>query len=45
MTILAIIAVSLAVGAWWGIRWSEASRQVNDLTAYLVSIPADEWRK
>jgi hypothetical protein len=45
MTVLAIIAVTLAIGTWIGFRWADASHRLEtDLTAYLASIPADEWR-
>lgn len=42
MTILAILAATLTLGTWFGIRWAEESRRL-DLTTYLLSIPADEW--
>lgn len=45
MTTLAITAVALAAGTWFGIRWSEETRRIDDLTTYLVSIPADEWKQ
>ena len=45
MTVVAIIAVALAVGAWAGIRWSEATRLETDISTYIASIPADEWRQ
>lgn len=51
---VAIIAVSLAVGTWFGIRWAEARHQVNDLLATVAATPlpnldphtvdADRWR-
>lgn len=54
MTTLAIIAVSLAVGTWWGIRWAEASRRMDDLITTVLTTPlpevdphtvdADRWR-
>lgn len=43
MTLVAFMAVALAVGAWWGFRWAEETHRLNDLTTYLLSIPADEW--
>lgn len=43
MTVLAVAAATLALGTWLGIRWAEESRRLNDLTTYLLSIPADEW--
>lgn len=39
MSILAVIAVSLAVGTWLGIRWAEASRQMDDLITTVLSTP------
>lgn len=45
MTLLAFLAVIVVVGAWLGIRAAEANQVQRDLTAYLVSIPADEWRE
>lgn len=44
MTLIAVIAVSLAIGAWIGFRCAEANREITDITTYLASIPADEWR-
>ena len=53
MTTLAIIAVSLAVGTWWGIRWAEASRRMDDLITTVLTTPLevdphkvdqDRWR-
>jgi hypothetical protein len=39
MTIVAIIAVSLAVGTWLGIRLSEANRQINDVLETVLNTP------
>jgi len=45
MTIVASIAVTIAAGAWLAIRVADASQRVDiDLTTYLLSIPADEWK-
>ena len=46
MTILAIVAASLAIGTWLGIRIADASQRIDrDLATYLLSIPADEWQE
>ena len=45
MIAVAVFAVSLAVGAWIGIRHSEAKhRSDRDITTYLLTIPSDEWK-
>lgn len=41
---LAITAVGLAAGTWLMFRRHEQHRRL-DLTNYLVSIPADEWKR
>ena len=44
MSILAVIAVSLAVGTWLGIRWAEASHRIDrSLNEVLMSLPVDDW--
>ena len=44
MTALAILAVTVTIGAWLGIRAAEAKHRIErDLTTYLLSIPAEEW--
>ena len=43
MTTLAIIAVSLAVGTWWGIRWAEAKQRIEQtLQQVIMSTPIDD---
>lgn len=44
MTILAVIAVSLAVGAWVGIRMAEANQQIErSINDVLMSMPVQDW--
>lgn len=46
MTILAVLAVTVTIGAWLGIRAAEARQHIErDLTTYLLSIPAEEWEQ
>lgn len=47
MTTAAVFAVAVAFGAWVGIRSERAisERGSADLTTYLLSIPADEWKQ
>lgn len=40
----AILAVALAVGGWLAIRYERTSHHSADLTTYLLTIPADEWK-
>ena len=45
MTFLAIFVVFFVIGTWLAIRCAEASRRIeSDITSYLLTIPADEWR-
>ena len=45
MTALAVFTIALALGAWIGVRRSEAKHRVNrDLTTYLLTIPNSEWK-
>ena len=51
MTVLAVLAVTVTIGGWLGIRAAEATHRINrDLTAFLLTTcpPADiedfdEW--
>lgn len=46
MTILAVFAVSLSLGGWLGVRYSEAKHRLSgDLTTYLLTIPNSEWKQ
>lgn len=46
MTIIAVLAVTVTIGAWLGIRAADAHQRIErDLTAYLLSIPAEEWEQ
>lgn len=46
MTALAVLAVTVTIGAWLGIRATEAKQRLErDLTTYLLSIPAEEWEQ
>ena len=46
MTTLAVFAVSLSLGGWLGVRYSEAKHRINrDLTSYLLTIPNSEWKQ
>lgn len=46
MSVLALIAVMVAVGTWLGIRWAEASQKIEtDLAAFLLSMPVEEWER
>ena len=41
----AILAVTLAVGGWLTIRHNRTTRRDTDITAYLLTIPADSWKR
>ncbi len=45
LTIIAFMAVAIVAGTWIGIHLAEVSNRLDhDLTTYLLSIPADEWK-
>lgn len=39
MEILAVIAVSMAVGTYLGVRWAEAGQRIDDLILTVLSTP------
>jgi hypothetical protein len=43
---IAVIAVALAAGTWFGIRWAEAKHRIDQtLQQVVMSTPLDEWDK
>lgn len=42
MSILAILAATVAAGTWLGIRWAEESRRMDDLLATVLSTPLED---
>lgn len=42
MSILAVIAVALAAGTWFGIRWAEAQHRIDDMVATVMTTPLPE---
>jgi hypothetical protein len=43
MTTIAVIAVSLAVGTWFGIRWNEAKHRLDQtLQQVIMTTPLQE---
>lgn len=44
-TFIASLAVTIPVVSWLVIRWNEETQRINDLTDYIISIPADEWKQ
>ena len=44
MSILAVIAVTLAAGAWLGIRIADAKARIEtDIAAYVLALPVAQW--
>ena len=44
MTALAVLAVTVTIGGWLGIRAADAYQRVErDLAAYVLSLPLTEW--
>jgi len=44
MNLLAVLSVGLAGGTWFGIRWSETGRQLDDMIATILSTPLQDWQ-
>jgi hypothetical protein len=43
MTTIAIVAVALAVGTWFGIRWSEAKHRLDQtLQQFVMTTPLED---
>jgi hypothetical protein len=42
MSLLAFIAVSLAVGTWLGIRWAEAGHKIDNILETVLNTPLPE---
>jgi len=44
VTALAVLAVTVTIGGWLGIRAADAYQEVErDLAAYVLSLPLTEW--
>jgi hypothetical protein len=45
MTTIAAIAVALAAGTWFGIRWNEAKHRIDQMLQEVVMSTLEEWDK